>query len=139
MGLFIKQVTLPVPVPVTMAGQASGGGHKQNLNGNHNTMGEDLFEERDMKGVDLKKNKWEKALEACRNFTWIVEWRTLVARLAYLCSVDKDAGGRFVLKKPGGGAGGGGVLNRLLVGEETIGKFFAYLMWCLIGVDEEEC
>ncbi|EAA33110.1 hypothetical protein GE21DRAFT_5622 [Neurospora crassa] len=122
MGLFIKQVTLPVPaVPVTTA--SVNGGHKQNLNGNHNnTMGkDDLFEERDMKGVDLKKNKWEKALEACRKFTWIVEWRTLVARLAYLCSVDKDAGGRFVLKKPGGGAaGGGGVLNRLLIGEETI-------------------
>lgn len=131
MGLFIKQVTLPVPaVPVTTAG--ANGGHKQN-----HTMGEDLFEERDMKGVDLKKNKWEKALEACRKFTWIVEWRTLVARLAYLCSVDKDAGGRFVLKKPGGGGaagGGGGVLNRLLVGEETIGKFL-----CLPYVVFDRC
>ncbi|KAK3954468.1 hypothetical protein QBC32DRAFT_232182, partial [Pseudoneurospora amorphoporcata] len=130
MAVFMSQVTT---VPDSTGGKGSVNSHWMSQ-----AVSEDMFGDRDMKGADLKKNKWEKALEACRKWTWVVEWRTLCARLAYLCAVDNDAQGRLVLKKPGDGV----VLNRMLVGEETIDAIVnARTQACryLISVAETTC
>ncbi|KAK3400031.1 hypothetical protein B0T20DRAFT_373243 [Sordaria brevicollis] len=111
MVLFIGQVAIPV---LDTNGVDTQDDVEKYWHGN--AMTEDLFDEVDEKGLEVRKNKWEKALEACKNFTWMNEWRMLVSRLSYLCSVDKDAAGKWVVKKPGKG----GVLNRSLIGEETI-------------------